>query len=272
MVPTAHPGSHLLGVEGAEGVCSGVGGHGQRVEAPRAGCGLRDLQGEGEGTGAGTGRVKPSPACRAQPASSNLPSRPRSGTTPRSAVLRARAHSSHWPPCPQPHPQPGRIQTLVQVPQSVPFSGEGGQDTAERAVHCGGRPAIRLPSSPSPSPRLPPATPRARTHPSEPGPRNCAARGHSLGVAARGGPRGPGTPGSEIGWEQSRGDDPPVGEGEGLKGAASFRASHPASRGPHPTSPARWCRPWQSSVCTICGWSASPSWVSRSSPRPGKSR
>lgn len=106
MVPTAHPGSHLLGVEGAEGVCSGVGGHGQRVEAPRAGCGLRDLQGEGEGTGAGTGRVKPSPACRAQPASSNLPSRPRSGTTP------GLQSSGLGPAPPTGHPAPSLTPSL----------------------------------------------------------------------------------------------------------------------------------------------------------------
>lgn len=42
----------------------------------------------------------------------------------------------------------------MQFPQLVPFSGEGSQDTAEGAVHCGGmgRPSD---SCPSPSPCLP---------------------------------------------------------------------------------------------------------------------
>lgn len=84
-------------------------------------------------------------------------------------------------------------------------------------------------------PHLLPTAPPAHTHPSGPGPRSCAAGGRSLGAAALGGPRGLGTPGSETGWELSRGDDPPVGEGEGWKGPASFGASHPASQGPpHP--------------------------------------
>lgn len=77
--------------------------------------------------------------------------------------------------------------------------------------------------------------------PSVPGPRNCAAGGRSLGGAAPGGLRSPETPGSETGWGQSRADD----------------------------QPARWCRPWRSSVCTTCGCSASPSWVFRWSLKPG---
>lgn len=74
--------------------------------------------------------------------------------------------------------------------------------------------AIKLLSLPD----LLPATPRTHTHPSGPRPRNFAAGGHSLRVADHGDPRGPATPGSETGLEQSHGDDQPVGEGEGLEG------------------------------------------------------
>lgn len=157
----------------------------------------------------------------------------------------------------------------MQVPQLVPFSDEGSQDAAEGAVHCGGRGGPS--ESPSPLSLPAPRHPPSHTHLSGPGPRNCAAGGHSLGVAARGVLSGPGTPGSETGWERSHGDDQPVGGGDGLKGKALFKASHPRL-GATPASPVQWCRPWQSSACTTCGWSACPSWVSRSSPRPGKSR
>lgn len=67
-------------------------------------------------------------------------------------------------------------------------------------------------------------------------------------MAARGGLRGPGTPGSETGWEQSRGDDQPGGEGEGSKVTASSRTSHPGDLGstPHLT------RPMVSSLAKLC--------------------
>lgn len=58
----------------------------------------------------------------------------------------------------------------------------------------------------------------------------------------------------------------------GVEEEASFRTSYPVTRGLRPASPVQWCHPWQSSVCTTCGWSVSPSWVSQLSPRPGKSR
>lgn len=135
-------------------------------------------------------------------------------------------------------------------------------------MHCGDR-GQSSDSSSSPSTCLVPAAPPPHTHPSGPAPRKSAAGGHSREAAARGGLRGPGTPGSETGWEQSHGDDQPVGEGQGSKVTASFRASHRAAWGPRLASPARLCHPWQSSVYTTCGWSASPSWVSRSSLRPG---
>lgn len=44
----------------------------------------------------------------------------------------------------------------MQVPQSIPFSSEGGQDAAEGAVHCGGQgrpsepPPLPLPARPQP--------------------------------------------------------------------------------------------------------------------------
>lgn len=66
-------------------------------------------------------------------------------------------------------------------------------------------------------------------------------------MAAPGVLSGPGTPGTEIGWEQSHGDDPPVGEGEGLRGAASFGASHPGNWGLHPLT-----RPMVSSLAKLC--------------------
>lgn len=135
-------------------------------------------------------------------------------------------------------------------------------------MHCGDR-GQSSDSSSSPSTCLVPAAPPPHTHPSGPAPRKSAAGGHSREAAARGGLRGPGTPGSETGWEQSHGDDQPVGEGQGSKMTASFGASHRAAWGPRLASPARSCHPWQSSVYTTCGWSASPSWVSRSSLRPG---
>lgn len=51
-----------------------------------------------------------------------------------------------------------------------------------------------------------------------------------------------------------------------LRGTASLQLGP----GLHPGSPVQWCHPWQSPVCTTCGWSVSPSWVSQSSLRPGK--
>lgn len=130
------------------------------MEAPRAGRGLRDLQGESEGAGTGWGWGKhpnthteglSGRACVNQP-----PSRPRPATTP--GLPRLAIFRPLLPPTTRSlaHPQPGWLRTLVQAPQSVPFSSEGGQDAAERAVHCGGRAGIRLPSSPSPSPTCSP--------------------------------------------------------------------------------------------------------------------
>lgn len=104
----------------------------------------------------------------------------------------------------------------MQVSQSVPFCGEGNQDTAEGVVHCRGQTrqsdSVSSPDGPldpAPSPYL------ARTHPSGPEPRNCAVNGHSLEVAGHVGQKCPEIPGNETGWEQSHADGQPDSEHEG---------------------------------------------------------
>lgn len=84
---------------------------------------------------------------------SHVPSRPRSVTTPRPADLSLEAPPPTGHPVPKPHPHSGQLGALVQIPQVVPFSGEGGQDAAEGAVHCEGR---GRPSDPPPHPLRPP--------------------------------------------------------------------------------------------------------------------
>lgn len=175
-------------------------------------------------------------ACQAGPASTNPLPGPALRPPPR---LPGACHLQAAPPTNRPVPrltpsldgsEPG-CRSLSRSRSAV----RAARTLLSELCTVGAGPAIRLPSSLSPSRNLLPATPPAHTYPSGPGPRSCAAGGHSLGAAVLGGLRGLGTPGSETGWELSRGDDPPVGEGEGWKGPASFSASHPASQGPpHP--------------------------------------
>lgn len=72
---------------------------------------------------------------------------------PRPADLRLEPPPPTGHPVPKPHPHSGQLGALVQIPQVVPFSSEGGQDTAEGAVHCEGR---GRPSEPPPHPLYPP--------------------------------------------------------------------------------------------------------------------
>lgn len=195
------------------------------MEAPLASGGLGDLQGEGEGHGAR--RMRSSPPCHllsAETASAKPPPSPRSAIGPQAGSPQLQALSPHQPPCP-----PGLTPILDNSePWCISLSRSRSVVRAARTLLrelCtkGGVADHQSPRSLLPAPYQPlPAC----TYPSGPGPRSCAAGGHSLWVAAHGCLRSPETPGSEIGWEQSRGDDQPVGEGEGLKGPASLE--HPA--------------------------------------------
>lgn len=158
--------------------------------------------------------MKPSRLCHAETARATPPSQPRSACTPRPAV----SASGHLL---SPATMTPSLTPILDSSESWCRSLSWSRSAVRAArtllralctVRAGaGHQTLLPPLLLPPAPRRPPSY----THPSGPGPRNCAAGGHSLGEAAHGVLSGLETPGSERGWEQSHGDDQPVGEGRG---------------------------------------------------------